>query len=195
MIHLLKCLVVVAGSTLLVAGCYGWASSVEDSGLRSHQVGGYVVRDSRRLSKEIEAPSGLVLDIRPNKDKLNATILLGVTLLIPEGVSVRLPNPVVILQSPEWPQQKTLVVDHLADNNSRRYSPSAVLTGKAYEPDNVYEIWYSPTRATMEPQTGLPQARSFTVVLPAIEINGEVYQPKPVTFENYTKCGMFGCKY
>lgn len=182
-------------SVVTLGGCYGWPSSVDDSGLPPTQVGGYVASDSGLLSKDIKAPGGVIISVRASKDKLNGTILLAVGLLVPEGVSMRLSSPAVNLQSPEWPEDKQLIVDHIAGSRSRQLAPASALIGTADMPDNVYELWYFPLRETMEPQTALPQVRSLTVILPPLDINGRVFQAAPVTFENFRKCGLSGCQF
>jgi hypothetical protein len=183
---------VLATSTALLAGCVGWPSAAEKSGLPETQVGGYC---TSRLTdvRDIETPEGVVINVRPAKDKLNLTILLTVGILVPQGVSVRLDPPELVLRSPAWADDKRLAVHHFSARGDATYPADAALEGITRVPPSSYTAWYFPARETELPQTGIPQVKEFTVELPALEINGRDFRPAPITFRSYTKLGLSQC--
>ncbi len=175
-----------------LAGCVGWPSSVDESGLTLQQAGGYCVGGFSNV-KDIEAPSKVFINVRPAKDKLNGTILLDLNILVPRGVAVRLRPPEVRLQSPEWPEDKHLPVHHFLGRGGIVRPPDAVLEGITADIPDSYTPWYFPTTETELPQTGIRQAREFTLKLPVFEINGQDFQPDPIRFTSYRKMGWFRC--
>jgi hypothetical protein len=190
MLHPL-CVVLVA-SIALLAGCVGWRSSAEESGLPETQVGGYC---TTRLTdvRDIETPDGIVINVRPAKDKLNLTVLLQVSILVPQGMKVRLDPPELVLRSPAWIEDKHLAIHHFSAGGQTTHPAEATLEGLTSVPPSIYTAWYFPTRDTELPQTGIPQVKEFTVALPAIDINGRDFQPEPITFRSYTKLGPSQC--
>lgn len=175
-----------------LGGCTGWPSPATDSGLALAQSGDFRT-DACLNSETIEAPAGVHVVIRPSKDKLNRTILLNVTLLLPPGVEVQLARTEVVLQSPEWPVPRPIAVHHISAGGSRVYPPAAVMNGAARKSDSVFTLRYSADRQTIEPQTGVPHAVVFSVGLPPLEIDGEPWQAKPVRFTSSFGRSWFGC--
>jgi hypothetical protein len=172
---------VIAASIALLAGCVGWPSSAEESGLPESQVGGYCTKRLRNV-EDVEGPAGVLIEVRPVKDKLNLTILLDVNVLVPQGVSVRLQSPVVVLRSTAWQEAKQLPINHFSARGKTTYPAAATLEGITLVPPSSYTA-----------QTGIPQVKEFTVALPAIDINGRDFQPEPITFRSYTKLGPSQC--
>ncbi len=162
--------------------CVGWPSPVSDSGLLPHQAGGYCTGWSN--AKGIKAPHGVSLVARPMKDKLNGTILLYVNILVPSGITIRTVNPELILTSPEWPEPRRLRIDHFTGRGGSHFPPDSALRGFADPnlPPEVLTAWYFPDNDTGLPSTHLAQVAEFTLQLPALEINGERFQPGPITF-------------
>jgi len=164
------------------AACVGWPSPVSDSGLLPHQVGGYCTSWSN--AKGIKAPHGVSLVARPMKDKLNGTLLLYVNILVPTAVTVRTEKPEIVLTSPTWPEPRRLRINHFTGRGGSRFPPESALQGFT-DPDlppEVVTLWYLPHADTEFPPTGLPQVPEFTLQLPTLEINGERFQPGPITF-------------
>lgn len=181
---------------LPLGGCSGWLSSPSRSGLADRQMGGYCHEGVffHDDAMEIEITEDLFLEISPEKDKLNGTILLEVTLTIPAGVDARLVRTEVRLTSPAWPAAKTLVVSYIEDYAGRRFKPGATLTGTRGEIETIYTLWYEPEPQTMAPQTGIAQVQSFTVELPELEIDGRSFKPPAATFHAYTTRPSFSCR-
>jgi hypothetical protein len=177
----------------LLPGCTGWPSPPSDSGLPPSQAGGYC-RGSGRISEDLAAPAGVRVVISPAKDKLNRTILLNVALLLPPGVAVKLARTEVVLRSPEWPVPRSLPIHHISASGARQYPPTASLTGAAAQTYTSYTLWYSAERQTSEPQTGVPHAEAFSVILPPLEIGAETWQAPEIEFRSYVDRTWFGCR-
>jgi hypothetical protein len=183
---------VVLALAALLTGCTGWPSPADESGLPEVQVGGYC---TSRLTdvQDVETPEGVLISVRPAKDKLNRTMLLSVSILVPQGVSVRLDPPAVILRSPEWAAEKRLPIDHFSARGGTTHPAAVTLEGVTRMPPSSYTAWYFPTHDTELPQTGVTQVREFTVALPVLDINGRHFQAAPITFRSYTKLSPSQC--
>jgi hypothetical protein len=176
----------------LLSGCVGWPSPVDESGLAPHQVGGYCVGDRADVA-DIRGPSGVIVGVRPSKDKLNGTILLDVRLLVPHGVTVRMRETDLTLEVPGAPEPLRLRVSHVVGDGRQRHESTAALRGIAYQGASRYQLWFSGGEQAGASQTGITQVAVFTLRLPPMEIDEQPFSAEPVTFRNYQKWGLFGC--
>ncbi len=174
-----------------LTSCTGWPSSVDDSGLPPYKSGGYCV--GNRTSHEIKAPSGVGISVQATIDKLHETILLDVNFLVPDAVTMRLQSRDVVLQSPQWAQERRLPVHHIEVYDPNLSAWSVAHNEKKDRLPTVHTLWYLPRSRTLLPQTEIPQVHHLTIRLPAIDIDGVAFQADEIEFRRYRKMGLFGC--
>jgi hypothetical protein len=120
-----------------------------------------------------------------------AQISLGISLMIPEGVSVQLLSPYIILKSSEWPRPKTLTIVQIEDwtlpsGAARSLPATAILHGSART--NAYPgFGLSFVDNGPRSQTLVPVVKSFEMHFPEIRVNDELIALAPVSFAAYKR--------
>jgi hypothetical protein len=142
------------------------------------------IRDVLRMP----ASSGVDILLRAVEDR-DRTILLDASIVVPEGIVVRLRSSAIVFRSDEWPARVIPIVR--ITGNAREYRPLAGLSGSDAGSAGTYALWFGSGTALW--RTDAPAARSFTVEFPALEIAGQPFQPEPVAFERYSEWGTFTC--
>ena len=182
----------VCAMSALLAGCVPW----QFSGYRPNGSGalesGYCVagiRDRMRFN----ALRGVDILVYAAKDNQNQTILLEVSLVVPDGVTARFLSSDLVLRSPEWPQSRALSIYRITGGMARVHEPSAVLPGSANASTGTFTLWFMRGEVGTLWQTGLPLVRSFTVSLPPMTIDGRQFDLEEVAFRSYREWGMFTC--
>ena len=176
----------------LLGGCVPWklsgyrptGSGVLESG---YCVAG--IKDRMRFS----APRGVDILLRAAEDTQNQTILLEVSLIVPDGVTAQFLSADLVLRSPEWPQSRALSIHRITGGLARVHEPAAVLPGSANASTGTFTLWFMRGDVGSLWQTGLPLARSFTLSLPPLSIDGHQFDVEKVAFESYREWGMFTC--
>ena len=121
-----------------------------------------------------------------NKSESEATaIMLHIHLDIPDGVSLRLLSPVVGVTSLEWNEPRPFTIAEITAPGPRHYQADDVLAGSFNESTGRFRVGLQPE--------GISETRRFEVGLPAMSINGEIFQAEPVTFEMYREWGAYTC--
>ena len=176
----------------LAAACVPWRFS----GYLPHGVGvlesGYCVAGIRDRLR-IHAPLGVDVLLRASTDDQTQTILLDLSLVFPEGVSVKLLSSELVLSSAEWPEPRTLAVRMITGGAARVHEPLAVLHGSSDESESGFTLWFVPGEKGSLWRTGIRVARDFTAKIPALDINGTSFEVPPVHFETYRRWGVYTC--
>lgn len=184
--------VAVLALSLSLAGCIPAKFSGYKPIGNGSLAGGYCVAGIKDRLR-VHAPSGVEVLLYAEENEKSNTILLGVDLIIPEGVSVQLLSSVLVLQSPEWAQSRTLAIHRITAAGPRVYEPSAVLPGSSQESMGAFTLWFLPGEKGTLWETGVHKVLTFTLSLPALSINGRQFQVNTVAFEAYREWGMYTC--
>jgi len=182
----------VLAVSALVGGCVPWKlSGYRPTGSGALESGYCVagIKDRMRFS----APRGVNILLHAAQDTQNQTILLEVSLVVPDGVTARFLSSDLVLRSPEWTQSRALAIHRITGGVARVHEPSAMLSGSANASTGTFTLWFMRGEVGTLWQTGLPMARGFTVSLPPLSIDGHQFDMEEVAFESYREWGMFTC--
>lgn len=154
--------------------------------------GGYCVAGIRDRLR-VPAIHGVEILLHAEEDGHDHTILLEVTLVVPDAAIVQLGSTEVLVRSPDWAQAPPLVIQRITGGASREHGPLAVLTGSSQDSMGTFTLWFLPGDTGTLWRTGMPAARSFAVSLPAMTVDGVPFQADVVTFEAYSEWGVYTC--
>lgn len=153
---------------------------------------GYCVAGIRDRLR-VPAVHGVEVLLRAEEDARDHTILLEVMLVVPGSASLQLDSTEVRLSSPEWPEPRPLAIRRITGGAAREQDPLAVLAGSSRDSPGTFTLWFVPGDEDTLWRTGIPAARTFAVSLPPMVIDGEPFRPDAVTFEAYSKWGVYTC--
>lgn len=147
------------------------------------------VRDRLR----VPALQGAALLLHAEEDPRDHTILLEVSLVVPDGVTAGLVSAEVTLASAAWNGPRRLAVTRITGGPAREQEPLAALTGSGQDSLGTYTLWFAPGGTGTLWRTGIPAPPAFEVTPPPVVIGDESFQAEPVAFEAYTDWGVFTC--
>lgn len=147
------------------------------------------IRDNLR----IDGPHSVSIRLRAYPYQTEGTLLLSIDVTVPADVSASFVSPYVTLDSPQWEGSKTLTIEAITTGGPRSVGPTDVLRSAAVGSSETFGVWFRPVGKGALDWTGLPLVDTFTLKLPAMQINGDAFQVEPVTFRAYRKWGMYYC--
>lgn len=144
----------------------------------------------------IEPASGVRIEVKAGQNRSNNTIELEVSLTIPETVTLQLLEPQFLLESQEWAEPRSLLIDRIMGSGPRPgpnlYGPTDKLAGPLGSP-GLFGVWFLKGDKGTLFQTGVPKVNSFTLRFPSLNINGQIYRIDPIKFEAYEKLSIYTC--
>lgn len=144
----------------------------------------------------VALPGGALVLVQAGRGSVTTPgeqITIDVRLLVPEGVSVELLAPELVLVSPAWPEPRTLPIVCIEDWTTvprTVFAPTAALRGteKTHEyPGFGLGLELEGPRL----RTGIPPVDEFELRLPAFRAAGEVVEPAPIRFRAWEKSGVW----
>lgn len=147
------------------------------------------IRDVLRM----QAPSGVSVFMHAAEDEAAHEILLDVRLTVPGGTNVQLLSDILVLQGPGSAGSDKLEVIEISTSGPRRFEPLATLPGAANGPEGEFTLWFRPIGRGNLRRTGFPATASFSVSLPALSIDGAIFEPATVRFTRFREWGAYAC--
>lgn len=144
----------------------------------------------------VDAGSGVRVDIRAGQNHRNGTITLDIRLTVPEKVVVQLLSSDLVLESMEWSKPRVLPIDRILGSGTKpgpnSYAPTDKLSGSAISP-GLFSLWFLKGEKGTTFQTGIPKVNFFTMALPSLSINEQVFHFDRLSFEAYEKLSFYTC--
>jgi hypothetical protein len=150
--------------------------------------GGYCVSGIKDTLR-VKADAGVEITVRAGVNKQNETIMLDVDLVVPEGTTMQLLSPDLLLESPEWTEARVLRVYEITAPGPRDFSAMSELPGAA-ESMGYFSFWFKKSQSGV---TSVPKVTTFKLQLPPLRINGKTVRIAPIIFEAYSKLGVYTC--
>ena len=156
---------------------------------------GYCIASIKDVLR-IPVDSGVTFIIRAGENPRNQTITLSIVVNVPQGVTVQLLTPTILLQSEEWPQTRSLHIDRITGSGPKYgpgfYAPTEKLTGTADSRPH-FVLWFLKGEKGTLFETGIPKVGSFSMQLPPLHINDKIYRVETVKFVAYSKWSVYLC--
>lgn len=187
----------------LLAGCVPMKFSVYRVSGPGRVESGYCVAGLDDVLR-IRAPRDVEIVVSAGRYAAGQPTQLSVRFYVPVAVSLRLTEPEVILESPEWPEVTRLVVSAIigpggdSRSGTEQHGPTEEFTGVTEKkfPGTVFireaHLWFEPDK-NLPLRAVVPPAARFTAALPPMEISGERFEAGPVTFIADSQWGIFSC--
>ncbi len=141
----------------------------------------------------IAAPHGIAIYLRATLDEPEQVVSLDVYLTVPAGTTARWSSDRLLVRQAEPPLTREIMITKITAPGPRELAPLAELAGSADESSASYSLWLTPAGAGTHARSGLAATPQFTVELPALTVEGERFEPGPITFQSYREWGVVTC--
>lgn len=144
----------------------------------------------------IDADSSVRVDLRAGQNRRDDTITLDIRLTVPEAVVVQLLSSELLLESADWSTPRNLPINRILGSGPKsgpnHYAPTDKLRGGVTSP-GLFSLWFLKGDKGTTFETGVPKVNSFTLRLPPLSINGQIFRTDPISFDAYEKLSVFTC--
>jgi hypothetical protein len=181
---------------LLGTGCF----PVRESGYRASGKGwpaSFHCGSWRSKDLSIHAPDGVRLYIYARQYQQGGGIVLNLDMRVPKDVLVKWRDSRLVYRSPEWPAPREGAIDHIATSDKQVIFPTSSFRGQhGFGPfDNTADVIVAltgPKEGNLLGDTDKP-IQEFSVEFPALEVNGERFEPGTVRFEAFRRWSVTSC--